>query len=53
MAHLIELDGVRPTIGEDVFLHAHVGRRTMIAAGGVVSELRRRYLAAGAETVGR
>ena len=42
MAHLIELDGVAPAIGEEFFL-----------AGGVPDhqELRRRYLAAGTETV--
>jgi hypothetical protein len=43
MAHLIELDGVRPTIGEDVSLAP--------TAVEDYQELRRRYLAADTETV--
>ena len=44
MAHLIELDGVRPTIGEDVFLaptavligNVHVGARSSVWFGTVL-----------------
>ena len=44
MAHLIELDGVRPTIGEDVFLaptavligNVHVGARSSVWFGAVL-----------------
>ena len=44
MAHLIELDGVRPTIGEDVFLaptavligNVHVGDRSSVWFGAVL-----------------
>ena len=44
MAHLIELDGVRPTVGEDVFLaptavligNVHVGARSSVWFGAVL-----------------
>ena len=44
MAHLIELDGIRPTIGEDVFLaptavligNVHVGNRSSVWFGAVL-----------------
>jgi carbonic anhydrase/acetyltransferase-like protein (isoleucine patch superfamily) len=44
MAHLIELDGIRPTIGEDVFLaptavligNVHVGDRSSVWFGAVL-----------------